>query len=167
VQESGDNGRTSKQRWIHCTPLLGSDDKVGVWMVVMVESESITGAINHDRLASIGANSQSLGAAGGGGGGGGGARDVSTPKFAGGKLYNEYLRREGRHDSMIVPPSAVEARNGVAGSIAGRSQTSQVSRQMDRPRGPVVTLRETHERVTSRQQVRERAAVGEDTFRDF
>ncbi len=165
MQESGDNGRTSKQRWIHCTPLLGSDDKVGVWMVVMVESESITGAINHDRLASIGANSQSLGV--GGGGGGGAARDVGTPKFAGGKLYNEYLRREGRHDSMIVPPSAVEARNGVAGSVAARSQTSQVSRQMDRPRGPVVTLRETHERVTSRQQVRERAAVGEDTFRDF
>jgi hypothetical protein len=22
-----------KARWIHCTPLLGSDEKVGVWMI--------------------------------------------------------------------------------------------------------------------------------------
>ncbi|KAH0166999.1 hypothetical protein KCU67_g4063, partial [Aureobasidium melanogenum] len=32
-----------KPRWIHCTPMLGSDDKVGVWMIVMVEQEHITG----------------------------------------------------------------------------------------------------------------------------
>ena len=28
-----------KTRWLSCTPLLGSDDKPGVWMVVMVEEE--------------------------------------------------------------------------------------------------------------------------------
>jgi PAS domain len=54
-----------KPRWIHCTPLLGSDEKVGVWMIgesticsykvdevilkrftVMIESETITGSLN-------------------------------------------------------------------------------------------------------------------------
>ena len=29
----------SRTRYISCTPLLGSDDQVGVWMVVMVENE--------------------------------------------------------------------------------------------------------------------------------
>ncbi|KAL9053451.1 MAG: hypothetical protein Q9162_004754 [Coniocarpon cinnabarinum] len=48
-------GRT---RWIHCTPLLGADEQVGVWMVVMVESESITGALNaHERAAEANAMS--------------------------------------------------------------------------------------------------------------
>lgn len=32
-----DEGRN---RWIHCTPLLGSDGSVGVWMVVLVDDES-------------------------------------------------------------------------------------------------------------------------------
>jgi len=29
------SGLEGKPRWIHCTPLLGSDAKVGVWMVGM------------------------------------------------------------------------------------------------------------------------------------
>jgi hypothetical protein len=32
-------------RYISCTPLLGSDDQVGVWMVVMVENEVVTGSL--------------------------------------------------------------------------------------------------------------------------
>ena len=48
-QHADSEGRT---RWIHCTPLIGADEQVGVWMVVMVESESITGALNaHERAA--------------------------------------------------------------------------------------------------------------------
>ena len=35
-----------KPRWIHCTPLFGSDGKVGVWMVVLVEDEEVTGLLN-------------------------------------------------------------------------------------------------------------------------
>ncbi|KAL1633686.1 hypothetical protein SLS58_010988 [Diplodia intermedia] len=35
-----------KPRYIHCTPLHGSDGAPGVWMVVMVEKEDITGTIN-------------------------------------------------------------------------------------------------------------------------
>lgn len=41
-----------KPRWIHCTPLFGSDDKVGVWMVILVENEEVTGLLN--RQASTG-----------------------------------------------------------------------------------------------------------------
>ena len=28
-----------RNRWIHCTPLLGSNGRVGVWMVVLVDEE--------------------------------------------------------------------------------------------------------------------------------
>ncbi|KAI9670534.1 MAG: hypothetical protein M1831_005754 [Alyxoria varia] len=50
-QNTGDNDE-GKTRWIHCTPLMGSDERVGVWMVVMVENEAITGALNaHQRSA--------------------------------------------------------------------------------------------------------------------
>ena len=40
---AGDSG--AKPRYISCTPLLGSDDQVGVWMVVMVENETVTGSL--------------------------------------------------------------------------------------------------------------------------
>jgi len=39
----GVNGQ--RTRYISCTPLLGSDDQVGVWMVVMVENELVTGSL--------------------------------------------------------------------------------------------------------------------------
>lgn len=45
------NNNQGKARWIHCTPLLGSDEKVGVWMVVMVEDEEITGQLNRQDSA--------------------------------------------------------------------------------------------------------------------
>ncbi|KAL8689407.1 MAG: hypothetical protein Q9218_004919, partial [Villophora microphyllina] len=38
-------GGESRTRYISCTPLLGSDDQVGVWMVVMVENETVTGSL--------------------------------------------------------------------------------------------------------------------------
>jgi len=40
-------GESTQQRtrYISCTPLLGSDDQVGVWMVVMVENELVTGSL--------------------------------------------------------------------------------------------------------------------------
>ena len=40
------NENEGKPRWIHCTPLFGSDDKVGVWMVILVENEEVTGLLN-------------------------------------------------------------------------------------------------------------------------
>lgn len=40
VSKVDDEGRN---RWIHCTPLLGSNCQVGVWMVVVVDDEKDTG----------------------------------------------------------------------------------------------------------------------------
>ena len=41
----GPGDGVAKTRYISCTPLLGSDDQVGVWMVVMVENETVTGSL--------------------------------------------------------------------------------------------------------------------------
>lgn len=74
---------SGKPRWIHCTPLLGSDEKVGVWMIVMVEKEEVTGSLNRGGPASERAgSSHGIG--------------VSSPKFDGNKLYADYLKREGK-----------------------------------------------------------------------
>ena len=37
---------TGKNKWIHCTPLLGQSGQIGVWMVVIVDDEK-----NSDRWA--------------------------------------------------------------------------------------------------------------------
>ncbi|KAK5256987.1 hypothetical protein LTR16_001912 [Cryomyces antarcticus] len=96
-----------KPRWIHCTPLMGSDDKVGVWMIVMVESEDITGALNARERAESGAMSPvQLGAA--------------TTRFTGGKLYTEYLRREGRADTIESVPRSVRSPTHSKTGIARR-----------------------------------------------
>ncbi|KAI1497129.1 hypothetical protein F5X99DRAFT_397928 [Biscogniauxia marginata] len=34
------NGAGGKGRWIHCTPLLGANGAIGVWMVVLVDDET-------------------------------------------------------------------------------------------------------------------------------
>ena len=41
--DDGEDGEREcgKTRWLCCTPLFGSDDRVGVWVVVMVEDESV------------------------------------------------------------------------------------------------------------------------------
>lgn len=37
VSRSEDEGRN---RWVHCTPLMGGNGQIGVWMVVLVDDES-------------------------------------------------------------------------------------------------------------------------------
>ena len=32
-----------RSRWIHCTPLLGSNGQIGVWMVVVVDGDQVLG----------------------------------------------------------------------------------------------------------------------------
>ncbi|KAF2771631.1 hypothetical protein EJ03DRAFT_268026 [Teratosphaeria nubilosa] len=100
-----------KPRWIHCTPLLGSDDKVGVWMIVMVEHEEVTGSLNkHFARTGISNGSQAAGPV--------------SPKYTTSKLYADYLRREGSgkiarsstpgramSPGVGVPPSAREQRD--------------------------------------------------------
>ncbi|KAI9700211.1 MAG: hypothetical protein M1820_006879 [Bogoriella megaspora] len=104
IYGSGKGGPTDgKPRWIHCTPLLGSDEKVGVWMVVMVEQEDITGQLNvlsklnmnlnHGFESGVG--SPNLGAA--------------SARYNSSKLYAEYLRREGKEGGSM----------GLAGGLGG------------------------------------------------
>lgn len=71
---------TGRLRWIHCTPLLGSDERVGVWMVVMVENEAVTGSLNRQSTtSSIGPGSRA------------GAQEYTSSK-----LYADYLKHESR-----------------------------------------------------------------------
>lgn len=44
-RRGGPPDQSARTRYISCTPLLGSDDQVGVWMVVMVENELVTGSL--------------------------------------------------------------------------------------------------------------------------
>lgn len=40
-----DSGNAGRIRWLHCTPLRGADGAIGIWMVVMVENEAVTGRL--------------------------------------------------------------------------------------------------------------------------
>ena len=75
---SGNEG-AGKPRWIHCTPMLGSDEKVGVWMVVIVEEEEVTGMLNRSDSTKSSRSATPLKRDGG----------RTTP---GNELYSDYLR---------------------------------------------------------------------------
>lgn len=92
-----------KPRWIHCTPLLGSDGKPGVIMVIMVDKEEITGSLNAgSRVPSRGQSRamrnrdeamdalpmKTLGGVG--------------ERYASAKMYAEYLRRTGQSGGESV-----------------------------------------------------------------
>lgn len=89
-----------KPRWIHCTPMLGSDEKVGVWMVVMVENEEVTGSLHRGSMSEQGIGSPMQGAA--------------SRRFTGDKLYTEYLRREGKSSGPdrggMMSPNSIPSR---------------------------------------------------------
>ena len=40
VSKADEDGRS---RWIHCTPLLGSNGQIGVWMIVLVDDDNVAG----------------------------------------------------------------------------------------------------------------------------
>jgi hypothetical protein len=42
VSKTNEEGRS---RWIHCTPLLGGNGQIGVWMVVIVDDQQDDGAV--------------------------------------------------------------------------------------------------------------------------
>lgn len=129
-----------KPRWIHCTPLQGSDCKAGVIMVVMVDKEEMTGALNgnshtasprHARSRQIlrhadytreGWPLRSLSS----------TRD-GAGKYTGSKLYADYLRREGRSGSREEERTVVGGA-GVMGRLespapSGRSNGSLAVRR--------------------------------------
>lgn len=100
-----DNG-AGRTRWLHCTPLLGADGRVGVYMAVMVEAESITGALNaHDRAAAANAH----------------AAAALRARFAGREPVQAEMPTR-------IRPSTNASREGVAVSRAGQAQASPGAR---------------------------------------
>ena len=79
--------------------MMGSDEKVGVWMVVMVDNEEITGGLRRGSVVQDATGGGGFGYAGGPGSVAMGSPSqwgAASPRFTGNKLYAEYLRREGR-----------------------------------------------------------------------
>lgn len=110
-----------KPRWIHCTPLLGSDEKVGVWMIgefcsigypihnhmiliyelVMIEKEIITGSLNTRtpipmREPPLSSRSSSVKLR---------TSNSTSSRRTDSKLYAQYLR-EGKLRSSTSPNSS-------------------------------------------------------------
>jgi hypothetical protein len=48
VSKTNEEGRS---RWIHCTPLLGGNGQIGVWMVVVVDDHQEDSAMRRWRQA--------------------------------------------------------------------------------------------------------------------
>ncbi|EFQ26147.1 uncharacterized protein GLRG_01291 [Colletotrichum graminicola M1.001] len=61
VSRSSSDGR---MRWIHCTPLLGSNGAVGVWMVVLVDDETEAGVKYRREAPPVGGRLLRAGASG-------------------------------------------------------------------------------------------------------
>lgn len=115
-----------RPRWIHCTPLLGSDSKPGVIMVVMVDNEEITGSLNpgsgslmrsrlvmRSRDAIDGWPLKGLA--------------VANSQFTSAKLYAEYLRREGRESRAAHRENG--ERRSVASDRSGNGEESFLTRE--------------------------------------
>ena len=49
----------SRARWIHCTPLLGVNDAVGVWMVILVDDDDETEGESNQQVTSSNIRSSS------------------------------------------------------------------------------------------------------------
>jgi len=120
-----------RNRWIHCTPLIGSDEKVGVWMVVMVESENITGSIHTQQQQQ---QQQNLPDRSG---------PINSPVYASSsnKLYSQYLRREDRQDSMIATAQHQFPRPGTSQTLKNNTRQGDLSKQgSTRSRGTAADL---------------------------
>ncbi|KAF2214731.1 hypothetical protein CERZMDRAFT_37005 [Cercospora zeae-maydis SCOH1-5] len=98
-----DGGKT---RWLHCTPLFGSDDRVGVWMVVICDDEAAVRTGSLSRAASTSTK-----------GGGSGAQH-----FTSSKLYADYLKREGRDSRPMTAQT-----NGTRNSAVMPDELHQLS----------------------------------------
>ena len=79
-----DAAAAGRSRWIHCTPLLGGNGSIGVWMVVLVDDEAEAAAARRTRDAPPGTVIH-----GGAGGDDDGARYGTQPRRRGN-------RRDGR-----------------------------------------------------------------------
>ena len=60
VQWLSKTATKSRARWIHCTPLLGVNDTIGVWMVILVDDED-DGEGDHEQFSQETKSSSRLG----------------------------------------------------------------------------------------------------------
>jgi hypothetical protein len=111
LSKADEDGRN---RWIHCTPLLGSNQQIGVWMVVIVDEEKEhvrryreAPPVNADfrraqgptprREVNISSGSNSTGPS-----------SLRNPSDPGASLHHPQLNKVGyqsRLDSLNPPPS--------------------------------------------------------------
>ncbi|KAF2691240.1 hypothetical protein K458DRAFT_288380 [Lentithecium fluviatile CBS 122367] len=152
-----ENFHESRPRWIHCTPLLGSDSQPGVIMIVMVDKEDLTGTLSTQTRHLRHVNSRQAHRLGDytkegwplRGMGPNGSHVMRST------LYADYLRREGRSASQpsngrigdiggIASLHSPTMRSGRStggwstphrGSIGGREEMEESARQRDRDRG--------------------------------
>jgi hypothetical protein len=133
-----------KPRWIHCTPLLGSDSKPGVIMVIMVDKEEITGSLNAgSRVPSRGPSRAMR------------SKDETmegfplkglgdgSERYASAKLYAEYLCRAGQPGQESVDEPQVGE-----GQIP--DDNIKASAVIGSPMGPPVTDRIVSPNPTSK-----------------
>lgn len=109
LTHAGDNSRPTgneggKTRWIHCTPLFGSDDRVGVWMVVLVEDQEVAGALNRTNSQMSG-TSNAMSRSGGGEGTAAGQK-AGASGTRGNVLYADYLKADRNERPMTQGTSS-------------------------------------------------------------
>ena len=158
-----------KTRWIHCTPLLGSDERVGVWMIVMVENEAINGAINaHERAAEANAAAAPPSSYHHPGSMRQASAGVTSPRLDHQKLYEQYLRREGYSGLSDTAGTQGSGARSMKGSGSRHSGYPGAVRPSTNPsRDTSQKMKGQEEKKLKAQQLAERAMIGEDTFRDF
>ncbi|KUI58852.1 Phototropin-2 [Cytospora mali] len=75
----GPVGKEGRPRWIHCTPLIGSNGNVGVWVIVIIDEDTAAEPYNGRRQM---------------------RRDVSSPTFNGKGGAHRYEKRRDRDSSL-------------------------------------------------------------------
>lgn len=135
--------KEGKPRWIHCTPLLGSDSRPGVIMIVMVDPDEIAGSLNRDRFGmpqSLGmmksASADSLPPPssypqhtrkGSGSAVGGGTPIAECDWSSKPRLYAEYRRREVKESDARTRKYSAPDLRGQARSLGNASMNNLLS----------------------------------------
>ncbi|KAL9037880.1 MAG: hypothetical protein Q9214_005506 [Letrouitia sp. 1 TL-2023] len=109
INSNSNNSRQLQRtatRYISCTPLLGSDDKVGVWMVVMVESEPVTGSlVSRSRMGNQQGPEIPSSPAEYENGAGGSRPGSKREKDGPGRMYADFMRNQRVPVAPMTPPA--------------------------------------------------------------
>ncbi|KAF2722856.1 hypothetical protein K431DRAFT_266029 [Polychaeton citri CBS 116435] len=191
-QQGGDYA-DGKTRWVHCTPLLGSDERVGVWMIVLVENEEVTGRLNRgppsinqfyasstynnnniNDVASVSSPARlgsplQVGAMSPPSSvrASGGGKDAG--RMTGRQLYADYLKREGRDDYQHLQQQQLQQQHQQhqqQGTKGKQVEMRGGRAEADERRGRAGRRPETQGTDGTSESAREQRAV-DGQFRDF